>query len=137
MANEISQVVSVSIRNSKENTKSPFQDTFSHALTYDQSGIGAPGSHTATVTTAEEDLWTGDIVTPGLLLVHNLDDTNIIKYGPKIEGTGTGTGSADETVFLCRLKPGDVHKIQLEPGTILRWRTVSGTAKVDIKHYEA
>lgn len=137
MANEISQTLSVSIRNSKENANSPYQDTFSHVLTYDQTGIGAPGSHTATVTATEEDLWVGDISTPGLLILHNLDDTNIVKYGPKVAGTGTGTGSADEAVFLGRLKPGDVHKLQLEPGVTLRWRTISGTAKVDVKHYEA
>jgi hypothetical protein len=86
------------------------------------------------VTTSEEDLWVGDISTPGVLLLHNLDDTNSVIYGPR---TGTGTGTGTQMEDFAVLKPGDVHRLQLQPGVTLRWRASAGSVVVDVRHYEA
>ncbi len=134
MANEITQVLSLTVRNSQENASSPYIDSFNSSRSFDQSGIGGRGSHTVTVTTSEEDLWMGDLSTPGVLLLHNLDDTNSVIYGPR---TGTGTGTGTQMEDFAVLKPGDVHRLQLQPSVTLRWRASAGSVVVDVRHYEA
>lgn len=70
-----------------------------------QSGEGGGGPGVVNVGTTEDTVSLGDI-TPGRIVLQNLDDTNYVEYGP-------ATGS-----YLCRLLPGASAGVGGPPDTI-------------------
>lgn len=85
-----------------------------------QSTVGA-SSGVITVGTAEEDLTPTDISTNGWLILHNLDNTNYVTYGPKSGGSMVAFG---------KLKPGEHVSLRLAPTVIIRWQANTSAVKV-------
>jgi len=74
---------------------------------------------------AEEDLpIAADIATLGWCLLHNLDPTNYVQWGPK---------SAGVMVPVGRLAAGKRHVLKLEPGITIRWRANTGDCRVRVR----
>lgn len=97
------------------------------SLRDDQAGIGMHGG-VVIVGTSEEDLATGDISTPGWLVIRNLDATNFVTYGPKSGGAMVAFG---------RLNAGDCHRVYLKSGVTLRWQADTASVKVQTALFEA
>lgn len=80
------------------------------------------------VGTSEEDLAVGDISTPGILCMRNLDGTNYVDWGPKSGGAMVAVG---------RLKPGEVAMFRVGSGVTLRWIANTAPVKVQVWLLEA
>ena len=99
MADEITQLVKISLRNA-DSTGVPLVASFDPGIRkIDQTGQGLHAP-VVTVGTSEEDFDPGDVTAAnqGLIAMVNLDDTNFVKYGPK-DTTMTEFG---------RLMPGEI-----------------------------
>jgi len=116
MANEIT--LNVAFQTIKGNHKEVFAPG---QKSYDQSTQGAHAP-VVSVGTSEEDLSVGDIGTLGWLVLHNLDTTNYVQWGPKSGGS---------MVAIGRIKAGEIAVLRLEPGITLRW--VANTAACKVK----
>lgn len=92
-----------------------------------QSAIGAQ-SGVVVVGTSEEDLSVGDVSTPGILLLRNLDSTNYVDYGPKSGGSMVAFG---------RLKAGEVAQVRVGSSVTLRWVANTASVKVQVLLLEA
>ncbi len=76
------------------------------------------------VGTSEEDMPVGDVVTPGILVLRNLDPTNYVTWGPK---------SAGVMVAIGRLNPGgEPAQIRMDPSATLRWKANNAECKVEM-----
>lgn len=92
-----------------------------------QTGVGGH-SPVVSVGTSEEDLSLGDITTPGLVCLLNLDTANFVKYGPK---------SGSDMVEFGRLKPGEPTTLRLGPsGVTLRWIADTAPCKIQVMALE-
>jgi hypothetical protein len=90
----------------------------------------AQGAHCPTVivnSSAEEDLTFGDIVTEGIVVGRNLDDTNYVTIGPS-------TGGA--MYPFIRVNAGEPFAFRLDPSATWRWQANSANVKVQIKMLE-
>lgn len=77
------------------------------ALTIDQAANGGPTPGYSTIGTTEESIAFGELSTQGLLILHNLDATNYVRWG-------FATG-----VYGGRLMPGEYAVFRLNPGSTL------------------
>lgn len=129
MANEIKVALVVS------HTKTPKQGhTPPNQIQEDQTGTGA-FNNTVSIGTSEEDVSFGD-VSPGLVLLYNLDTTNFVEWGAK---DGGGNMQA-----IGRLLPADSSNnpsipgmFYLNSGKTLRMKADTGACNVQIVAYEA
>ena len=96
------------------------------AITADQAGTGR-FAYTQTIGTTAEDVAFGD-VTPGLVILTNLDDTNFVSFGMSDAGTIKKLG---------RLYPATEWPAMffLEPGQTLRMQADTAPCQVDIVAY--
>lgn len=117
MANEISATVGLSVVNGNLRISFP-------QLTrqYNQTASGLSDQVLSIATTAE-DVSFGDVATPGLCVLHNLDTTNYVEYGMSDGGT---------IKKLAKLSPGDVHMIRIAASTTLRMQANTAACKVRV-----
>jgi len=87
-------------------------------------GGGNPGMVTIGQS-AEEDIAFGD-VTPGLVVMQNLDSINFVTWGPKSGGAMVACG---------RLDPGKTARFYLKAGVTLRAIADTAACDVTIKGY--
>lgn len=118
MANEIS--VSVSLRAQKGNS-APFRSWGPVLDDWTGSGGFNPGS--VDIGTTEEVISFGD-VTPGWVVLRNLDPTNYVTYGPTSGGV---------MVPLGRLNPGKPALLFLAAGVTLRMQANTAACRVQIE----
>ena len=117
MANEISATVGLSVVNGNLRISLP-------QLTrqYNQTASGLSDQVLSIATTAE-DVSFGDVSTPGLCVLHNLDTTNYVEYGMSDSGT---------IKKLAKLSAGDVHMIRIAASTTLRMQANTAACKVRV-----
>jgi hypothetical protein len=87
------------------------------------------GMHSAVVVVgfaAEEDLTIGDVATAGWIILHNLDSTNFVTYGPK-PATMEAFG---------KLNAGEFALFYLASGVTLRWQANTANVKVKVHIWE-
>lgn len=84
--------------------------------------------HYQTIGTIEEALVTGDVTTPGVIVLHNLDDENYVQWGPDNAGT---------MVVCGRIKPGDHARFYLDSGTTLKLQANTASCRIRILIAEA
>ena len=122
MANEISITVRVEVK------KGNFSDLFnSGRKTFDQAGDGGGNPGVVALTTSEVNIDFGDI-TPGYVVMQNLDDTNSVNLGQDDAGTMKTIGE---------IEPGGFAMFKLATGQTLRMAAATGTADVLVKGYDA
>ncbi len=117
MADEIKVNVSIHAENGE------YKESFTRQMVVDQTTLGT-ASGIQTIGTSEEDVATGDVSTPGITTLHNLDATNFVDYGMSDAGTMKALG---------RLKPGEFAMFRLKPSTTLRM--VADTAPVKVRYW--
>jgi len=88
-------------------------------------GGGNPGY--VNVGTSEEDISFGD-VTPGMVIIENLDATNYVTYGPKSGGS---------MILFGKIPAGGVHKMQLGAAVTLRMKADTAAVNLRIRGYNA
>lgn len=117
MANEISATVGLSVVNGNLRISFP-------QLTrqYNQTASGL-SDQVLSIATAAEDVSFGDVATPGLCVLHNLDTTNYVEYGMSDSGT---------IKKLAKLSAGDVHMIRIAASTTLRMQANTAACKVRV-----
>lgn len=121
MADEISASISVRVVNGD------FTDVVSPGtVEIDQVASGYAGG-IVSVGTSEEDLAVGDVTSPGLLYLRNLDATNFVTYGPK----------STNMVAFGKLMPGEFAFLRLDPTVTLRWKADTAAVKVETRLYQA
>ncbi len=125
MSNEIS--VSISARLANIKLADQFQPG---ALTFDQATQGAH-SPVVSVTTGEEALDFGDVVTKGWVFGRNLDSANYVVIGPTTESTGVMHP-------FMRVEAGEPFSFRLDPtaGIGWKWHSSTGTVKVQLHLWE-
>ena len=74
MANEITLTVGVQVANGSLSAQFP-----NVALKRDQAASGL-SDQVLSIGTSEEDVSFGDVATPGIVVLHNLDATNSVSY---------------------------------------------------------
>jgi hypothetical protein len=94
----------------------------------DQAAIGCHSSVVSVGSGAEEDMPTGDLATPGWVVLRNLDSTNYVTYGPKSGGVMVPFG---------KIAAGDCHRFYLAGSVTMRWQANTAACKVDISIFEA
>lgn len=103
-----------------------FKDSFSLIATeVTQTNLGGGNPGYVSIGTSEEDISFGD-VTPGIVVIQNLDATNFIKYGPKSGGA---------MIEFARIAPGGFAVIQLQGSAIIRAIADTAAVKVRIRGY--
>lgn len=103
-----------------------FRDPFTIIATeVTQTNLGGGNPGYLSIGTSEEDISFGD-VTPGLVIMENLDSTNFIKYGPKSGGA---------MIEFARIAPGGFAVIQLQGSAIIRAIADTAAVKVRIRGY--
>lgn len=121
MANEFTETYGITLTNGNLTAQFPQRTRQSSQTT---SGI----SDTApTIGTSEEDVTFPDLTTPGKCILHNLDSTNYVEYGPKSGGS---------MVLLGKLQPGEVQQIRLGASVTLRLKANTAACKVRVMCFE-
>jgi hypothetical protein len=83
------------------------------------------GGKAQTLTSAEEVIDFGDVVTPGILMMRNLDDTYSITCGPESDGA---------MVDAISIEVGEIAgPIRVAAGAIWRARAETGTSAAEVK----
>lgn len=122
MANEISHTTNIQV------IKGSFRETFAPSrVQLDMAGAGGGNPGMVAIGTSEEDISFGADVTPGLVIIQNLDDTNFVQYGPK--------NASNVIQDFCKLLPGHHHIIYLDTGVTLRMIADTAPCNVLIKGY--
>ena len=117
MANEITSTIGLSVVNGNLRVQFP-----QVARQYTQSASGL-SDQVLSIGTSEENVAFGDVATPGLTVLHNLDSTNYVEYGQSDGGTMKKIG---------KLSPGDVHLIRIAASTTLRMLANTAACKVRV-----
>ena len=117
MANEITLTVGLQLVNSSLRAQFPQVPS-----QYTQTTAGI-SDNVWTIGTSAEDVAFGDVATPGLTVLHNLDSTNYVDYGMSDGGTMKAVG---------RLKAGDKHIIRIGASVTLRMQANTGACKVRV-----
>lgn len=117
MANEITLTVGLQLVNS--NLRAQFPQVSSQ---YTQTTAGM-SDQVLSIGTSEEDVAMVDITTPGVCVLHNLDSTNFVKWGPKSGGA---------MIEMGRLKAGDKQVIRFGASVTLRMIADTATCKVRV-----
>ncbi len=94
----------------------------------DQANVGRAGHAQSIGFAAPEVVDLGDVSTNGILILHNLDETNYITFGPQSD-------AATIEVF-GKLKPGEAFPMRLAPGIILWAQADTGDCLLDVKLFE-
>lgn len=82
-----------------------------------------------TIGTSEEDVAFGDVSTPGIAIIENLDATNYVEYGPKSGGS---------MILFGKAMPGDFdHRVRLGAGVTLRMKANTAACRVKITVFDA
>lgn len=71
--------------------------------------------------TSEETISFTDITTEGVLVIHNLDDTNFVTVGPDDSGQ----------IDFLKIKPGEAWPMRIAPGTTIK--ATADTAACDVR----
>lgn len=127
MSNEISQTLNFQV--SKGNFKLNYNPG---QIQVDLTGDGGGNPGLVSVGTTEETISFGD-VSPGLVLIRNLDSTNFVSYGIYNSGDTTST-------LRGKLLPDDVvHVLRLDASGSqeLRMKADTAACKVEILGFEA
>lgn len=115
MADEITETRSVSVVNGN------FKDYVQSEQIKYTMNAAEKNEGTVASSTTEADLAFTGVTTPTLLILKNLDDTDIIQWGPK---------SAGVMVEVGRIGPKGEAKLQLGSGVTIRYRSVAGTPRL-------
>lgn len=103
-----------------------FKDSFQlFATEATQTNLGGGNPGYVSIGLAEEDISFGD-VTPGIVIIQNLDSTNFIKYGPKSGGV---------MVEFLKLSAGRFAIIEMQGSAIIRAIADTAAVKVRIRGY--
>lgn len=122
MANEIRMNMRVNI------SSGDYVDSFIlNQASYDQASLGGH-KPIIIVGITEEVLSLGDIVTPGLCVFHNLDNTNYVEIGPEDGGV---------MVPMIRLAAGRAALLWLSPSVTLRGKANTAPVKLLMMALEA
>lgn len=79
--------------------------------------------------TSEEDIAFGDVATPGIVLIENLDAANYVEYGPKSGGA---------MILLGKALAGDApHVLRLGAGVTLRAKAHTAAVRVKVTCFDA
>ena len=122
MANEITVSVGVSVVNG--NLRAQFPQV---SLTRDQAASGL-SDQVLSIGTSEEDVAFGDVATPGIVVLHNLDATNYVEYGMSDTGTMKKLG---------KLIAGDKAMFRMAASTTLRMKANTAACKVRVMCLES
>lgn len=114
MANEIRITLQLQVINGD------FKDGFTYSDQWDQTAIGASAG-VQIVGTSAENLDLGDVATNGVLVLHNLDDTNFVTYGLNDSAAIKACG---------KIKPGEVALLRLVPGIDLMCQADTADVKL-------
>lgn len=121
MANEIRTNLTVSVSNGS------FKDNFQPGtIQMNQSTAAGGNPGTVNIGTSEEDVAFGD-VTPGLIVMQNLDSTNFVKFGPK--------NGSNAMQLMGKISPGKIAYFELGSGVTLRMQADTAACNVLIKGY--
>ncbi len=119
MANEITLMMRLSATNGL------YTDTFDPGVVQiDQAAQGAHAPVVIVPHATEADLDLGDIVTPGLVMLRNLDSTNCVTWGPK--------DGDNEMEPIGRINPGEPALFRYDPTATLRWQASTADVKVQV-----
>lgn len=125
MANEISVQFSGTVSNGNLFDKfGPETGQFN----LNQATAGGPAPGFVTIGTSEEDISFGDLATPTLVVITNLDTTNFVKYGPK--------NASNALQDFGKILAGKTNFITLDSGVTLRMQADTANVNVVIKGYE-
>lgn len=106
----------------------PLKDVFEEQINYDQATIGGPNPGFDIIPSAAEQVIDfGDLASPALVFMKNLDDTNYVVFGPE-----DGGGMIDFGI----VRPGGVAHFELQVGTVLRMQADTADVKMLIKAFE-
>lgn len=117
MANQITLSLGLQLVNGSLRAQFP---QVSSQYTQTTSGLS---DQVLSIGTSEENVAFGDVATPGLTVLHNLDDTNHVTYGMSDGGTMKAIG---------KLMPGDKHMIRIAESATLRMLANTAACKVRI-----
>jgi len=117
MANEITLTVGLQLVNGSLRAQFP-----NVASQYTQTTSGM-SDQVLSIGTSEENVAFGDVASPGVTVLHNLDATNYVTYGMSDGGTMKAIG---------QLKPGDKHTIRIAPSATLRMLADTAACKVRV-----
>lgn len=117
MANEIKVTLRVDARNGN------YRDEFNPGVIQIDQSTAFGSKVGVEVGTSEEDLSLGDVATPGVIAIRNLDATNYITFGPKSGGA---------MVALGKIEPGEVVLVRLASGVTLRWQANTAACKAQV-----
>lgn len=120
MADEIQITCAVVVE--KGSMKYSFQPD---ALSIDQTSIGR-GGHTQSVGTTEELLDIGDLLVEGWVVLHNLDTTNYITWGPQ------DPGSVGAMIAVGKLKAGEFAIFRMDPSITLMAKANTAACQLDV-----
>lgn len=116
MADEITINASIRVRNGNLRA-----DINPGSLQIDQAAARGPAPGSVNVGTSEEAIGFGELATLGLLMIHNLDATNFVDFGPESGGA---------MVAAVRVKPGEVALFRMVPGTTYRAKADTAACNV-------
>jgi hypothetical protein len=121
MANEIKLASSLQIKNGV------FQYNHATSLAITQVNIGGGNPGLVQFSTTQEQITFGELSTPGLVLVQNMDSTNNIQLGNYVS-----------SVFypIVRLNPGESYVFRLHESVVLYGKASAGTPKGLIHVFE-
>ncbi len=117
MANEITVTVGCQVVNG--DLRAQFTQV---ALSRNQAASGL-SDQVLSIGTSEENVSFGDVATPGLVCLHNLDSTNYVEYGMSDGGTMKKLG---------KLIAGDKALFRLAASTTLRMQANTAACKVRV-----
>jgi hypothetical protein len=117
MANEITSTIGLTLVNGNLRVSFP---QVARQYTQTTSGLS---DQVLSIGTSEENVSFGDVSTPGILVLHNLDSTNYVEYGQSDGGTMKKLG---------KLAAGDVHTFRLAGSVTLRMQANTAACKVRV-----
>lgn len=117
MSNEIKLTVNLKVTNGDYKGSLPMGQ-----LSLDQTTQGAQ-SGIQNVGTTAEDLDVGDVSTPGILVMRNLDTTNFVEIGKDVSSSFEKIG---------RMKPGDPFVMRVAAGVTLQLKADTAACNVQV-----
>jgi hypothetical protein len=99
----------------------------SGTLTSDQASLGGGNPGLVSIGTSQEDIAFGD-VTPGMVVMQNMDTTNYVQYGPK-NGSSVMQGMG---VLKPHGEVGSIAYLFLDAGVVIRAVANTAACKVNI-----
>lgn len=94
-------------------------------ISFDQTLVGGGNPGMVDIGTSEEDISFGDI-TPGFVIIQNMDATNYVQIGPKSGGA---------MIAYQKIRPGRFALIELDAGVTMRAKANTATVRLRIRGY--